>query len=170
MMKQYKKSIKKVNALLITMLVMMTLGTIIYSYLLFDIKHGLTNYIIGITFILLFTFGTIIPNIVNMYKHKFMIDYRNNLFIFYDTNKDVIICVEEIKSIKYSGNKLIPMSEMMIIKTDSQVIYIDFNFEQYLEIWKEIILLIQRNNSKIVISPRLLKRLKIKTIRMGTSE
>lgn len=85
----------------------------------------------------------------------------NKRIIFHDRPDSTFVEFNEIESITYSGIKYIPMSEMLLIKSKSGTIYVDFNFKNYLTVWKDVICTCKKNNPYICIDIKVRKRLKI---------
>ena len=75
---------------------------------------------------------------------------------------DVEIKYNEIVKLTYSGTKIIPMSELLIVETSNEKIYIDFNFNNYMKLWYDIYQKSMDNNPLIKVDERLVKRLELK--------
>lgn len=69
--------------------------------------------------------------------------------------------MKQIKKIRYSGILWIPMSEVLILESDIEKIKIDFNFYHYLDVWREVIYACLNETSEVVLSNRLVRRLKL---------
>ena len=68
---------------------------------------------------------------------------------------------EDIKRIDYQGIRFLPIFDVMIIKSDTDFVSIDYNFPHYLDIWKQVLELSLEKNPEIQVDIRLLKKLKL---------
>lgn len=78
---------------------------------------------------------------------------------FIDGPASITASPNEVVKLTYSGTKWIPMSEMMAIETKRETIYVDFNFKNYRQAWKDVIELSREANSSVVIDNKLIKRI-----------
>ncbi len=80
-------------------------------------------------------------------------------------NRENKICTafdfDKIQSIVYSGTKLIPMSEMLLIKAQCGIIYVDFNYIDYQKAWRDVVTISVCKNPHIIVQKKVLKRLKM---------
>lgn len=75
---------------------------------------------------------------------------------------NITLPYNEIKKLKYSGFKFIPINDnLRIISNINKPINIEFTFVDYLELWRNICTNCRDRNSKTIISKRLLRRVKI---------
>ena len=68
---------------------------------------------------------------------------------------------EDIKRIDYQGVRLLPIFDVMVIKSETDFISIDYNFPHYLDIWKMVLELSLEKNPGIQVDTRLLRRLRL---------
>ena len=69
---------------------------------------------------------------------------------------------EDIKRIDYQGIRFLPIFDVMIIKSDTGFVSIDYNVPHYLDIWKQVLELSLEKNPEIQVDIRLLKKLKLR--------
>jgi hypothetical protein len=129
------------------------------SLLLYFSRLSTTYTVYGIAIV-----NTIIFSIVGFVKIKPQYKQTleiNNKIIFHEYPIRTAIEFDKIDSIGYSGTKIIPMSEMLIIKSEAGIIYVDFNFINYLNVWKDVIYTCKKNNPSILVDKKVQKRLGI---------
>ena len=68
---------------------------------------------------------------------------------------------EDIKRIDYQGVRLLPIFDVMVIKSETDFVSIDYNFPHYLDIWKMVLELSLEKNPGIQVDTRLLRRLRL---------
>ena len=152
----YKKSAKRITALLFCMIFMLVIGVLILLYLAVYTDSNRVGYFFGIVSAIGYFVWILIPNIISMYRQKL---YINDCIAFDNLNNCTQINFDEIIEINYKGTKFFPLSEMIIIKSLKDSIYVDYNFKDYLNIWQEIISLCQERNLNINIDSKIIKRL-----------
>ena len=150
----YKKSKNKILALLLCMIVILVVLPILL--VIFHINTTIGPFIGADAVFLPFAFR----NILQQNDQTLQI---NSNIIFNDNGKITIINLGNIRTIKYKGIFLIPMSEMMIIESDNMdVIKVDFNFKKYKVVWGHVLEACKQNKN-IEIDERLLRYAKRNT-------
>ena len=64
-----------------------------------------------------------------------------------------------IQRLEYSGTKYFPFSENMLIYAGTDIIYIDYTISNYLEVWKEIVSLLDSTVEHPIIDMNLKLRI-----------
>ena len=154
-MSKYIKSPKKITAMLAVTLLAALLSGLIFYYI-FSGRH-----LIYIGICIVYVLIIYIPKFKPMYRHSFSIDIDNGVFEFREKLHSIKISLPDITEITYKGSSFAPVFEKLTLKTiyKKQTISIDFHYENYLDIWKETIDLIQSKRTDIKIPDRLIKRL-----------
>ncbi len=70
---------------------------------------------------------------------------------------------EDIKRIDYQGVRLLPIFDVMVIKSETDFVSIDYNFPHYLDIWKMVLELSLEKNPGIQVDTRLLRKLRLQS-------
>lgn len=152
----YKKSKLKVTLLVITC----SLIIFISIFLLLYFSSLSTTYTVyGIAIINSIIFLIIgLVKIKPQYNQTLEIDKK---IIFHNRPDSTFLEFNEIDSINYNGTRFIPMSEMLIIKSKAGIIYVDFNFINYLNVWKDVVYICKKSNPNISVDEKVQKRLGI---------
>ena len=116
----------------------------------------------------MFAIAPVIPVFFNQinrqFKQSIQIDCHN-LFFHFCSDKahnppcDVKMNYADVTKLTCKGIKVVPISEMLVVETRNEKIYVDFNFEHYLELWNEIYLKCKEQNPNIIVSNKLEKRI-----------
>lgn len=154
MNKYFKKSRVKVTALIFFIIIVEIFGTLFFIFFI-NMKQGASIYIF------------IVLGVLAIYS---VIKVKSQYDEYLIVNPAEIKLVDspivwqtkftEIKKIKYTGLQWIPMSEVLVIESEVDTIYVDFNFIRYLEVWKDILDICLEQKPDIDVDPRLIKRLK----------
>ena len=78
-----------------------------------------------------------------------------------DQNNCIIISYDKIIQIKYRGLSWIPLLDQLSIQSGDEVIYIDFIYSKYKEMWLEILKNLKAIRPHFQIDHRILRRLKV---------
>lgn len=80
--------------------------------------------------------------------------------IFYKRQgKEIYVTWPNIQRLEYSGTKYFPFSENMLIYAGTDIIYIDYTISNYLEVWKEIVSLLDSTVEHPIIDMNLKLRI-----------
>lgn len=86
-------------------------------------------------------------------------------------NKSVKLFYKDIQSIKYRGIKLIPVFDIIaIFAQNGKMIFIDFNFENYLHLWEQVVKRCLEANRNINIDKTILSRISKTMKKAGNTE
>lgn len=150
----YRKSKLKITMLMLTCALVMTIGMGVLICIAIDANFKSASLVMLVNCII-FTVSCFIK-IKPQYQQTLIVE---NKLIFVDKIR-TCISFENIESIAYSGCKFVPMSEYISIKTATKVIYVDYNFNNYLLVWRDILFKCKEKNPELQVDPKLLKRIK----------
>ena len=157
-MRTYIKSKKKVVALIIAC------SAILLSPAAISLFFGMFARRTSWMFAIVPVIPVLFIQLNRQFKQSIQIDCHN-LFFHFCSDKahnppcDVKITYIDVTKLTCKGTKIVPMSEMLVVETKSEKIYVDFNFERYLELWNEIYLKCKEQNPNVIVSNKLEKRI-----------
>ena len=142
--KVYRANYKKVTVLLVTFILM---GFIFLIWLWLYIHQFSLKIIITV-----FALSFFMPSIYKIKQDFNMMLTLNNICLQSARYRKVIaVNWNAIKQIEYTGMKHFKLSDMMIIHSDKEDIYVDFNYKEYRKLWWEIIRLTKQANPQAII-------------------
>lgn len=152
MIMKFSANRTKVTAVIVFLIFILVLGSIVPFIFM---KQGSLKYVL--VGFLIVGFIRFIQLAIADYKMSVVVNdiglesVRNETIIMVDWNN--------VYSLEYKGSKVIPISECMIIHTSKGNVYVDYNFQEYLEAWNIIARQSKINNSNILIDERIVKRI-----------
>lgn len=111
--------------------------------------------------------GGVFINVLSNFKAELIVekDYIESK----RANKSVIIFYKDIQSIKYRGTKLVPVFDIIaIFSQNGKMIFIDFNFENYLYLWEQVIKRSLDEKENINVDQTILRKIRKRHHNQGT--
>jgi hypothetical protein len=152
----FNKSKTKVTAMMATFAVIATAFLILFLLVLKEQSYKSA----GTTLITAYSITVILmlSKLKPIYNQS--LEIRDDEIVFRDPEKNacVVIKIMQIEKLDYYGTSIIPMSEILIIKTPIEKLYIDYNFIDYLDIWSLIVEQCNFYSVKCIIDPKIKRR------------
>lgn len=74
---------------------------------------------------------------------------------------EIKIRLKDVRSVKYRGVPFVPLFDIIaLFDSRGQMIFIDYNYEEYLSIWKRTVELCKNANPEVCIDQKILEKIK----------
>lgn len=153
---KYYNDKRKIIALIILIAGIAIIGTVFEVLLIQNISMKYVSIIMMCSFC-----GCIIAKVTTNFNVELTIDSQH--ITSYRNGEYKEILWKNVKSIRYRGICCIPFFDIIAVFDNSgKMIFVDYNFQNYVSIWTTIIKMCDDNNTKIYVDNRILEKIKKK--------
>lgn len=146
------KICKKKNTIMLVLITLITVSLIVLCFVI------LANFQRSIGVALFILAGELFVIYKTILEFKASIIITENGIVYHRGNINDNFAWHHIRRLERSGLPFGAFGEMMVIHTSRGKIYIDYNIENYLEAWKQVIELGKEKNPEIIIDKYLKER------------